>query len=337
VGLIQSSCPEAEATSEAAPTDQPQSLRIRFQVEDTGIGMTPDQLEKIFQPFEQVGSKEKRAEGTGLGLAISQQIMQMMESQLHVESTPGKGSTFWFEVKLSEATNWIESSNNSTQHIVGYKERQQKVLVVDDRWENCSVVTNLLSPVGFELMEACNGQEGLEKAIAWQPDLIITDLMMPVMNGLDMTRKLRELPQMRQVVIIASSASVFNFNRQQSQEAGCQDFLPKPIQAEELLEQIRHHLKLTWTYASEAEPFAATKPVDCSTQPPLAVPSMIELRALYAAAQIGDMDAVEQEVLRLQTLNQQFVPFTQQILQLAREFNEQAILKLIKPYMAVTL
>lgn len=337
VGVMQSSLPEDAS---------PKSPRIRFQIEDTGIGMTADQLEKIFHPFEQVGNKEKMAEGTGLGLTISQEIMQMMDSQLQVKSTYGQGSTFWFEVDLPEVTDWVESAHSQRIHsIVGYKERPQKILVVDDRWENCSVVVNLLSPLGFELMEASNGQAGLEKAITWQPDLIITDLMMPVMNGMEMTRKLRELPQMQQVVIIASSASVFNFNRQQSQEAGCQDFLPKPVQAEEMLDQISHHLNLTWEYAPEAKSAVALNvaprvapgvapPVDRSTVPLRGVPSIEELQALYTAAQIGDMDGVEQEALRLQQLDAQFVPFTQQILQFAREFNEQAILKLVKPHMS---
>lgn len=362
VGVMKSSCPgdeiQSQPVEQAATREQKLSStstvsspaeiersrsvasavspKIRFQIEDTGIGMTAEQLEKIFLPFEQVGSKEKMAEGTGLGLTISGQIMQMMGSQLHVESTPGKGSNFWFEVELPEAIDWIESSNNQPAHqIVGYEGRQQKVLVVDDRWENSSVVTNLLIPLGFELMEASNGQEGLEKAISWQPDLIITDLMMPKMNGIEMTQKLRQLPQMQDVVIIASSASVFNFNRQQSQEAGCQDFLPKPVQVEEMLEQISYHLKLTWKYASGVE--TVVKGGDRSTESTLIFPPTVELQALYAAAQIGDMEAVEQEALRLEQLDRQFVPFVRQVLQLAREFNEQAILKLLKPHISLSV
>ncbi|MBW4652063.1 MAG: response regulator [Kaiparowitsia implicata GSE-PSE-MK54-09C] len=335
VGLVQSSNPD-EAPIPPFQEGSSRSLKIRFQIEDTGIGMTPEQLEKIFQPFEQVGSKEKMAEGTGLGLAISQQIMHMMDSQLQVASTADQGSTFWFDLELPESANWIDTvRTRSDVHITGYEGRKQKVLVVDDRWENCSVVTHLLAPLGFELMQASNGQDGLEKAIAWQPDLIITDLMMPIMDGMEMTRKVRELPQMSAVVIIASSASVFDFNRQQSQDAGCQDFLPKPVQADELLAQIEQHLKVTWTYVADLE--SAKLSSGRSLEPMVVIPSMAELQALYDAAQIGDMDAVEQEALKLQQLNPQYSPFTQQVLQFAREFNEHAILKLVTPHMSLAL
>ncbi|MBW4687090.1 MAG: hypothetical protein KME40_18775 [Komarekiella atlantica HA4396-MV6] len=115
-------------------------------------------------------------EGTGLGLAISQQIVQMMSSQLQVESKIGEGSTFWFAVDLLEATGWIElDATKSANHIVGYAGKKQKILVVDDCWENRSVIINLLEPLGFELIEAENGLDALTKYQAHQLDLMITD------------------------------------------------------------------------------------------------------------------------------------------------------------------
>ncbi|MCY7321118.1 MAG: response regulator [Phormidesmis sp. CAN_BIN36] len=159
---------------------------IRFQVEDTGIGMRPTQLKKIFLPFEQVGSREKQSEGTGLGLAISHKIVNIMESAIAVESQPGKGSKFWFEVALPEADDSDQSEQQfAIKSISGFKGNKRKVLIVDDRWENRLIVKNLLEPIGFEVFEANDGQAGLDTALQKQPDLIISDIS-PRMNGYEM-------------------------------------------------------------------------------------------------------------------------------------------------------
>ena len=186
--------------------------KIHFQIEDTGVGMHLDQLEKIFLPFEQVGNKIAKSEGTGLGLAISQQIVQMMGSKIEVESIPGKGSKFWFNLDIAEAVELFELKlDSSGPEIVGYEGEQKTILVVDDRWENRSVVVNLLEPIGFNLIEAKNGQEGLEKASNFHPDLIVTDLIMPEMDGFEMVKELRARVSLSETPVFASSASVFNF------------------------------------------------------------------------------------------------------------------------------
>lgn len=334
----------SSATSTSPPAT-PSPVKIRFQVQDTGVGMTPKQLEKIFTPFEQVGEKQRMAEGTGLGLAISQQIVQMMGGEIQVDSTPGQGSLFWFDVDLPEALDWNSSNTkHPTHNITGYEGKTQKLLIVDDRWENRSVLVNLLQPLGFDLVEANNGQEGIEQAIAHQPDLIITDLAMPVMNGFEMVRHLRSNPQFHTVPIIASSASVFTMDRQQSQDAGCTDFLPKPVQSEELFEYLSRYLHLTWIHDTDyvenlshmpdiAEP-SSKPPSKPSSNPQSAgtMPEAKELVALYTAARMGDIRAVEREARRIQQLHSDYQPFAAKILQLAQDMNEQAILKLVKPY-----
>lgn len=193
--------------------------RIRFQISDTGVGLTPEQIEKIFLPFEQVGDSVRRLEGTGLGLAITQKLAHLMGSEINVESTPREGSTFWLDLDLPEVMEWQESlTAKSSFDIVGFKGEKQKILVVDDRWENRSIIINLLEPLGFEIREVTNGQEGLEEVVRFQPDLIIVDLVMPVMDGFEMTRRLRKLPDYQAIPVIASSASVFNFDRQKSHD-----------------------------------------------------------------------------------------------------------------------
>jgi CheY-like chemotaxis protein len=172
----------------------------------------------------------------------------MMGSEIKVKSDLGEGSLFWFTLDLPIVSDWVEPTDSSDRIIIGYEGEPRSILLVDDRWENRAVVLDLLKPLGFSLIEAEEGQDGLSKAKEHQPDLIITDLAMPVMDGLEMTRSLREWDEFKDIPIIASSAFVFNYDRQQSQEAGCDDFLPKPVQATELFDLLQHHLNLIWVY-----------------------------------------------------------------------------------------
>jgi hypothetical protein len=307
---------------------------IRFQVEDAGIGMTPEQLTRIFLPFEQVSDRVRQAEGTGLGLAISQKIVEMMGGQIQVESTYGKGSKFWFEIEVPESLHWIELKVSPTQEqIMGYQGNPKTILIVDDRWENRSVLVNLLEPIGFKVIEASEGQEGLERAKECQPDLIITDLTMPVMNGLEMTKRLRDSTEFKDTVIIASSASVFSLARQQSREAGCNNFLAKPVQASELLDQLREYLKLSWIYEAQEPSISQTQDV---AVPAMAVPPPEELVALYKAAKAGYLTGIYEEIGRIRKLNSQYNAFVEYVFQLAEAFEDEAIVKLIQSYLQKT-
>jgi CheY-like chemotaxis protein len=262
--------------------------KIRFQIEDTGVGMTPEQIEKIFLPFEQVGSTKKQAEGTGLGLAITHKIIAMMGSEINVSSILDEGSIFSFEVELPNADNWVSASRLSQPgEIVGYQGQKRKILIIDDRWENRSVILNLLEPIGFEIVEASNGQEGLDQTLQTNPDLIITDLAMPVMDGFEFLQKLRSHPQIQDKIVLVSSASVFELDRHKSLDAGGNDFLPKPVQAETLLEQLQKHLQLDWIHTennSEEPEAAATTAIK---PPDLAI-----LTQLTERAEDGDLDGV---------------------------------------------
>ena len=348
---IESGEENAETNNQQPTTNnqQPTTHKIRFQVEDTGIGMNPNQLSKIFLPFEQVGDGDRKVEGTGLGLTISQKIVQMMGSQFQVESTPGVGSKFWFDLDLPEATEWIElSSTKTVLNIKGYEGEKKRILVVDDRWENRSIIVNLLEPIGFEVIEASNGKEGLKRVVERQPSLIITDLVMPIINGFEMTRQLRQIPDFREIVVIASSASVFKFDRQKSQESGCNDFLPKPLQSEELLEKLEHYLGLVWVYEQdELETIHSQSPgnIDSLSSPStpnaeindpsgLVIPPSVELISLYEAAQIGQIRGIREEAIRLEQLDVKYKPFAAKVLKFAQNFEDEEVVKLLDPYLA---
>jgi PAS domain S-box-containing protein len=317
------------------------NTKLRFHIEDTGVGMSSEQLERIFLPFEQVGSVTKQIEGTGLGLTISQNIISMMGGTINVKSQPGVGSIFWVDLDLPEATDWVKAARTSEQGaIAGIKGKTPQILVVDDKWENRSVLTSLLKLVGFEVVEATNGREGLEKAAAFRPDAIITDLAMPEMDGFEMMQRIRASPDLKDVVIIVSSASAFEIDRQSSLLAGGDDFLPKPVQAIELFNLLQNYLKLTWIYSCEderGEEQDKNLSLDALTSQnypeKIVAPPSENLTVLWDLAKKGRVTNLQEEAERIERLDKKFVPFSRQLVQLAREFKIKEIREFIKQYL----
>jgi len=302
--------------------------KICFRVEDTGIGIPPEKLHSIFLPFEQAAKRDRNSEGTGLGLAISQQIVQMMGSKIQVSSTLGKGSHFWFEADLPVAKDWRTQPAAVNQTVIGYQGERRKILVIDDYPENRAVVLEMLQPLGFKLAEAEDGQSGLDIAIQMRPDLIITDVMMSKMTGLEMTRRLRQLPDFTKTPIIASPASLSQVDIQEAMDAGCNGFFPKPIEFNGLLGELQRHLQLQWIYETAPE----TEISLLSPSAELLMPPAQELAALYQAAQDGFMADIQQEANRLKKLNAEYTAFANKLLELSQQFDDEAILKLLKPH-----
>jgi PAS domain S-box-containing protein len=223
--------------------------RLRFDVEDTGVGIAEDQLESVFQPFNQFGETRRRIEGTGLGLAISRQIVRAMRGEINVASQVGVGSTFWFEVELPPAV--INKAPSSSRRIVkGYDGPRRTLLVIDDVLDNRAMLTDLLRPLGFDVLEAHSGAEGLEKAKSLRPQLILTDFVMPDMNGLEATRRVRELPGHEHTPVIVVSAYASDTDEENSLAAGANAFLSKPIDVDQLLTRIGTLLRLDWIEAA---------------------------------------------------------------------------------------
>jgi signal transduction histidine kinase/FixJ family two-component response regulator len=288
-GIVRFTVEQLLAGTEPEPSGESGAPIFRFSVADTGVGMTAEQVEKIFLPFEQVGDTKKQSEGTGLGLVISQKIVSLMHSAIQVQSQLGAGSTFWFDVQLPEAGDWVTAARARQQNaIVGYEGEKRKILVIDDRWENRSVLCNLLEPIGFELLEANNGQEGIEQALNQSPDLVITDLAMPVMDGFEFLRKVRSHPNLQDLIVLVSSASVFELDRNKSIDAGGTDFLPKPVQAEELLTQVQKYLQLSWSHDQSPDAQKSSDLKAEAIQPP--APEI--LRQLLELAEMGDPDGI---------------------------------------------
>jgi signal transduction histidine kinase/CheY-like chemotaxis protein len=307
------------------------SERIRFQVKDSGIGIAEEKLASIFIPFEQAGKRERNIEGTGLGLSISQQIIEKMGSSIQVESILGQGSCFWFELDLPLISEWFTGDAIANQIIIGYEGERRKILVVDDREENRLVAVNMLEPLGFEVAEAENGQKALDIALEMSPDLIITDVHMAVMDGLEMTRRLRQMSSFAETPIIASPATLSKVDMQDSLDAGCSSFFPKPLDLNGLLAEIQRLLKLQWI--SETKPDTAVLENNHhSDGEELVFPPSAELAALYTAVQGGFMSEVQQEANRLKQLAPKYIPLANQILELSQQFDDEAILRLLEPW-----
>ncbi|KJH69589.1 hybrid sensor histidine kinase/response regulator [Aliterella atlantica] len=305
--------------------------KIRFRIEDTGIGMTQEQLQEIFLPFKQVGEHRRQTEGTGLGLAIGRQLVRLMGSDIHAQSTLGKGSIFWFDLELVEISQGLQFPSGDRPSIRGFKGERRKVLVVDDDRSNRLILINLLQPLGFQIFEASDGQEALQKACQFQPDAILMDLAMPTMDGFEATHQIRAQPNLQQTVIIATSASVFDMDRQQSQDVGCNDFIPKPIREAELIKQLGLYLKLEWIYEdAKCVPKDSAQAILLNAQ--TIAPSVEEMSVLLDLAMMGDLKAIAERAARLQTLDPQWMPFAAHLIQLAKAFRRRQILEFIKQF-----
>jgi signal transduction histidine kinase/DNA-binding NarL/FixJ family response regulator len=315
--------------------------KLRFEVEDTGVGISSDQLDTIFLPFQQAGDNRRQIEGTGLGLTITRQLVQLMGSDIQVKSQPGQGSTFWFDVVLPEMTNQSGMPILPLPTIVGYQGDRRKVLVVDNQSENRAVLLGLLQPLGFETMEAVNGQDGLNKAYEFRPDAILMDLVMPIMDGFEAIRQLRSSPALKDVAIIAVSASTLDFDQETSRRAGCNGFLPKPVREEDLLEHLQTNLNLTWIYQQPEEKQQRLKPLGEAIVPTVSVDISGTLATLSAQAELdtlldfamqGDLQGIMDHINYLEQTDERWLSLTRPLTPLVRGFEEQQVLELIRQY-----
>jgi signal transduction histidine kinase/CheY-like chemotaxis protein len=310
-------------------------ITLRFTIADTGVGINANDVNKLFQAFEQVGEQKRKAEGTGLGLALSQQIVQLMGGNIQVKSQPGVGSDFFFEITLPIAINWSQQQMSALGNIIGYEGAPLNVLVVDDRWENRTVLVNLLEPIGFIISEAEHGQAGLDQMQEVMPDLVITDLAMPVMDGFEMLRQLRATESLKALKVIVSSASVAHLDQQMSLEAGGDDFLTKPVQVNELFKLLGKHLDLTWrteeaTAEPNSEPRSSRYPQGVELIP---LPQQ-ELQILLELVQEGRLKKFVEVAEAMRQESDRYSPFIQQMTQLAKQFQSELLEQLIKRHLS---
>jgi len=218
---------------------------LRFEVHDSGIGIAEDQVEQIFQPFEQGGEVHRRFGGTGLGLAISRQLVRLMGGDIHVESRPDEGSVFWFEIPLalSDAAAAAVPQRPAPR---GYHGERRSVLVVDDVPGNRAMLCDLLGSLGFHVHQAADGQAALDLLQQARCDLVLMDMAMPVLDGLETTRRIRRQPAWRELPVIAVSANASGTDKARCLAAGADAFVAKPIDRDRLLQVVGERLALQW-------------------------------------------------------------------------------------------
>jgi PAS domain S-box-containing protein len=298
--------------------DYPPCL-IKFDVIDTGPGIAPEELDTLFEPFVQTSTGYKAQQGTGLGLSISRKFVQLMGGDITVQSVAGQGSVFSFEVQVTLAQHSEVTTTENTPRVIGLAPGQPRyrLMVVDEVEVNRLLLRRLLEPIGFEMIEAENGQVAIAQWQAHHPDLIWMDMRMPVMDGYEATQQIRALAAQMQAngspptlqaershpIIIALTASVLDDQQQKMLDAGCDDIVRKPFQEHEIWDALTRYLGVQYLYAiEERSPYETTSSKLEGKRIPLSPESLQVMpddwiQDLYRASISGD-DTLALELLR---------------------------------------
>jgi two-component system, chemotaxis family, sensor kinase Cph1 len=266
-----------------------------FEIRDTGYGIATEELQTIFDPFVQASTGRHSMEGTGLGLPISRQFVRLMGGDISVTSIPGEGSIFRFDIRVSLPTKTDVLELSKPQRVVGLQSNQPKhrILVVEDVEENRLLLVRLLESIGFEVRSAVTGEEAVVVWQQWQPHLIFMDMLMPVMDGYEATKRIKATLKGQATVIIALTAHAFSEERSTVLEAGCDDFIPKPLREEILFEKIARYLGVKYIYTEQSQlnsSRSVTEPLHIA-QDALNVMPLEWIRRLHWAAMAVD-DAI---------------------------------------------
>lgn len=287
------SCPPSPSLSSSPPSSSSPSpsLTLIFEVEDTGVGIAPEDIQRLFTPFMQTPSGQQSSEGTGLGLAISQKFVQLMGGDITVTSVVDRGSIFRFYIQVELAEMGQLLSFYPTQRVIGLAPDQPnyRLLIVEDRWENQQILLKLLQPLGFTIRVANHGQEGIAVWERWQPHLILMDMRMPVMDGYEATRRIKATAQGQETIVIAVTSSAFEEDRSAILEMGCDDFISKPFQDEEVFAKLAEHLGVRYLY-EDSDPIqvvSSSLSIACLTAELFQVMPNVWIAQVHQAAILG--------------------------------------------------
>ena len=264
---------------------------------------------KIFKPFKQLEKQENQTEGTGLGLAISRRIVQLMDSDIFVESKEGQGSKFWFEIKLPKV---LDKRKNEKKHKWSYvKGDNLRVLVVDDNLLNRKFFKHMLEMNGFEIYEASNGYEAVEQTELARPKLILMDLMMPGMNGIEAINEIRKNPENSDIIIFAISATNM---KDKCKVCDCNEFFNKPVNMDDFYSKVQKHLKIS------AQEFIEKDNSTNHLPQKLIPPAPEELEKLHKMAKTGNIMRIEKMAEEIEKKCEDWIPFAEKIKEFAQGF-----------------
>jgi PAS domain S-box-containing protein len=316
----------SEAGPPEADRETAASTLVHFEVEDTGVGVAPDELDALFEAFEQTESGRRSQQGTGLGLPISRRYVEMMGGELTVTSQVGLGSCFSFEIPV-ETIDAAVAQEDRAKRPVGLAPGapRYRLLAVDDVEAGRQLLVKLLQPLGFDVRTADNGQEALERWQAWEPDLIFMNMQMPVLDGREATRRIRALPGGEKTVIIALTASAFQEERATIIGYGFDDFVRKPFLETTILEILEKHLGVEFVY--EASKAAGEAPAEApASETTAAAVDMIWLAEMRQATIEGDPQWMERLISQIEGRHPQIAS---QLNELAYDFAHDEILQLL--------
>ena len=283
--------------------DQPKIVRLSFSIEDSGIGISEEELDQLFRPFVQTASGMKSQGGTGLGLTISRKFIQLMGGDIQVHSTLGRGSSLDFTIKATLAKPKVIAESAKIRKVVKIAPHQPnyRLLVADDKEENRNLLVQLLQTVGFQTKIATNGSEAIAHWQTWKPDLIWMDMRMPVVDGYEATRKIREQIHSSggKTKIIALTAAVFAEQQDRILKAGCDDIVRKPFQEEIIFEKIAEHIGVKYIYEGEPKETSQEKSPKALDSEILQVMSRQWRNKLYQAAIEVDGEAIAQLIKQI--------------------------------------
>ena len=295
-----------------------------FEVEDTGIGIAADDIERIFLPFERSDSASQRKEvGTGLGLAISNMLAHIMGGELSVTSTAGQGSVFRLRLYLREVRQPASRDATVTQ-ATGYTGPRKRILVVDDQASQRVVLHEMLSALDFDIIEADSGVACLEAVEQQLPDLLLMDIAMPGMDGWEVCRRLRERGHTDLPIIIVS-ANVLDPTARANDSMYCNDFLAKPFMLPDLLSKLKRHLGIEWV--------AITPSPALQAQPVRLIPPKATLNRLLALGSIGYIKGIHAELDAIAAKDAVYAPFCAELRSLVERFRLPEYMNRLKEWM----
>lgn len=308
------------------------SYRLLFEIEDTGVGIAPAEIDSLFKIFVQTEAGKNLNQGTGLGLAISQKLVQLMGGQIQVKSTLGKGSIFSFEIRVE-----LSSSNHSqgelpNQRVVGLVpgQRNYRLLVVEDVWESRRLFVELLSSIGFEVKEANNGAQALVLCESWSPHLIWMDMQMPIMDGYEATKRIKQHHLGKATVIIALTASVLEEQRERILAAGCDDMVSKPFEESVIFNKLFQYLGVQYIYETVSQAQKTIYYAEVSSDA-LSRMSPEWLEQMYQAAYCLDADIMQELIEQIPSSE---ATLARALAELVNNFNTDGIIELTRPFIS---
>jgi signal transduction histidine kinase/CheY-like chemotaxis protein len=302
---------------------------LDFNINDTGVGIAPAELDRLFEAFSQTKSGEVAQEGTGLGLAISQQFVKLMGGNIAVNSELGKGTTFQFSIEVLEGRASINSQNIGEKQILGLAPDQPiyKILAVDDKPVNYQLLIKLLMPIGFDVKPAINGEEAIALWESWQPHLIFMDMRMPVMDGYQATKYIKSHEQGRATVIIALTASVLEEEKAIVLSAGCDDFIRKPFQESTIFHMLHKYLGVTYIYEEIRESLVVDFSEVLTSQDFLIMPQAWLEKLLQITLELDD----EKVLQTIEEIPESQIKLRKNLTKLVYQYQFDKIIDLIEP------